>query len=121
MIYNRGEKVNKNLINRFLTNSHCPLSSVNEDIIASLSVLKRLWRDRKIVSAVNKAMAFFDQYTEVACEDACKQCNHIISEIVKHLHKVGLDQVFFNLLIERRYVKNNFQQYRRRKNFQKNT
>jgi hypothetical protein len=105
--------MNKDLIDHFSINSHCPLSSVNEDIIASLSILKRLWRDKKVVSAVNKAITFFDPSVKVTCEDACKQSNRIISEIVKHLHKAGLDQVFLNLLVERQYVKNNFQQYRR--------
>jgi hypothetical protein len=120
IIHRKETKMNKDLIDHFLISPHCPLSSVNEDIIASLSILKRLWRDKKVVSAVDKTIAFFDPSVKVTCEDACKQCNRIILEIVKHLHKAGLDQVFFNLLVERQYVKNNLQQYRRRgKTFKK--
>jgi len=101
-------------MNKKLVDSHCSLSSIREDIIASLSILKILWKDKKIASAANKAIDFFDQPVETTCEDACKQCHHIFLGIVKHLNEAGLEQVFFNLLLERQYLKNNFQQHRRR-------
>jgi len=40
-------------MNKELVNSYCSLSSIREDIIASLSILKSLWQDKRIVSAVN--------------------------------------------------------------------
>jgi len=109
-------------MNKKLVDSHCSLSSIREDITASLSILKILWRDKKIASTVNKTIDFFDQCVEATCTDACKQCHHIFFGIVQHLNKVGLEQAFFNLLVERQYLKNNFQQNRRLgKAFKKNS
>ena len=91
--------------------SKCCFYSMKEDILPSLSILKSLWQDKKISSAINKAKMTLDKSLEAGCMGACRKCRNTALEIFKCLGNVGLEQIFLNLIIERQHLKKTVQIY----------
>ena len=101
--------MNIEMIDSLFKASKCCFYSMNDDITPSLSILKSLWQDKKILSAINKAKTTLDQSIEAGCMGACKKCRCTVLEIVKCLGNVGLEQIFFNLIKDRQHLKRTVQ------------
>ncbi len=88
----------------FAPSASC-LSTLQEDVVACLFILKDCWPTEEILLTLNEAQNVFDSSLETPCTMVYEKCKNTLLELFKRLDDVGLDDAFFNLLIARRYLK----------------